>query len=86
MKVAGVITNEWELTQLGLNLDVDENEIKRIIASKQDSESSAGCTKRLIVNTFGYFLKTKTRILVFKLPCKLVVYYFYILPPTNGVA
>ena len=34
MKVAGVITNEWELTQLGLNLGVDENEIKRISAGK----------------------------------------------------
>ena len=34
MKVAHVITDECELMQLGLNLDVDENEIKRTIAGK----------------------------------------------------
>ena len=34
MKVADVITNECELMQLGIGLDVDENEIKRIISGK----------------------------------------------------
>ena len=34
MNVAGEITNDGELMQLGLNLDVDENEVKRTIASK----------------------------------------------------
>ena len=34
MNVAGVVTSESELMQLGLNLGVHENDIKRIIARK----------------------------------------------------
>ena len=34
MNIANVITDYCEVTQLGLHLDVDENEIKRMISGK----------------------------------------------------